>query len=162
MAKHPGGRSTPKLTAEQLQAVCKALLSGMPRYAACCVAGLPMASFYNYMKKGQEAKDSGDATPYSRGVVEIVDAIEKAEAQAIQRNIAHIQIAAKTSWQAAAWWLERRYPEQFARRERHDITGDSDIRVTVKYADPKWGEGNNGNGRNGNAAKAAPRPTARN
>ena len=37
------------------------------------------------------------------------------------RNVALIQKAAKDNWQAAAWYLERRYPEDYGRREQHKL-----------------------------------------
>lgn len=33
-----------------------------------------------------------------------------------------IQKAMPEQWQAAAWWLERKYPEQFARRDNISLT----------------------------------------
>ena len=46
-------------------------------------------------------------------------AVEEAEAEAIVRNIAVIQLAAQSGkhWQAAAWWLERKYPQDWALRQ---------------------------------------------
>jgi hypothetical protein len=43
--------------------------------------------------------------------------IEFVEAQAIERNLALIQQAALKDWKAAAWLLERRHPDMFARPE---------------------------------------------
>jgi hypothetical protein len=43
--------------------------------------------------------------------------IEFAEAQAIERDLALIQRAALKDWKAAAWILERRHPDMFARPE---------------------------------------------
>lgn len=49
--------------------------------------------------------------------LELVERVERAEADAHARNVAVIQRAAQAgTWQAAAWFLERRYPEQYARR----------------------------------------------
>ncbi len=44
-------------------------------------------------------------------------AVEEAEAVAIMRNVAVIQEAAKKHWQAAAWFLERKYPQDWALRQ---------------------------------------------
>jgi hypothetical protein len=48
---------------------------------------------------------------------DFLEGIERAEADAHARNLMLIQQAATGgTWQAAAWFLERRYPEQYARR----------------------------------------------
>lgn len=43
------------------------------------------------------------------------DSLKKARAEAIYRAIVIIGTAAKDHWQAAAWWLERSYPQEFGR-----------------------------------------------
>lgn len=47
------------------------------------------------------------------------NALKKAEADAKAAMLTAIQKAAvePKTWQAAAWWLERKYPEEFARPE---------------------------------------------
>jgi hypothetical protein len=41
-------------------------------------------------------------------------AILAAEAEFIEAQVANIRTAAKTSWQASAWLLERKFPESFS------------------------------------------------
>jgi hypothetical protein len=51
------------------------------------------------------------------------DAIKKAESEAEVRVVAHVLKAATDgTWQAAAWWLERRRPHDYGRRDRVDVT----------------------------------------
>jgi hypothetical protein len=53
------------------------------------------------------------------------DAVEKAEGEAESRFLTQVARAATTgTWQAAAWWLERRHPDEYGRRERMDIRFD--------------------------------------
>lgn len=56
--------------------------------------------------------------------------IEKAQAAAEIRNLTIIQRAAGDgetgSWQAAAWILERKFPDRFGRRERINLSGAED------------------------------------
>ncbi len=48
---------------------------------------------------------------------ELLEAVERGEADAHARNLLVIQTAGNAgTWQASAWFLERRYPEQYARR----------------------------------------------
>jgi len=82
--------------------------------AAC--AGIHRDTFYAWLERGQKAKTG----PYS----DFSDAIQKAQADAETRNVALIAKAAKDgTWTAAAWWLERKYPERWGRKERHEVTG---------------------------------------
>ena len=49
-------------------------------------------------------------------------AIKKAEAEALVGRLEVIDNAAiDGSWQAAAWWLERKYPDQWGRRDRLEL-----------------------------------------
>jgi hypothetical protein len=51
------------------------------------------------------------------------DAIKKAESEAEVRMVAHVLKAATDgTWQAAAWWLERRRPTDYGRRDRVELT----------------------------------------
>ena len=43
--------------------------------------------------------------------------IKKAEAEACARMVATVTKAAEKTWQAAAWWLERKYPARYAKRD---------------------------------------------
>jgi transposase len=53
---------------------------------------------------------------------EFSEALQAAEAKAEVRWLQQIDKAAKEgTWQAAAWKLERRYPERWAKRERIDL-----------------------------------------
>ena len=67
---------------------------------------------------------------------EFFEAIKKAEAQAEARNVAVIQTAARDSWQAAAWWLERKYPQEWGKKERHEHVGKDGEPIELDI-DPK-------------------------
>lgn len=47
-------------------------------------------------------------------------AVESAEAKAESYYVTIIHEAARDDWRAAAWWLERRRPDSYARRERFE------------------------------------------
>lgn len=67
------------------------------------------------MKRGSDSK---------AGVYfEFFEAVKTAEAQAVARSVATIQAASRKSWQAAAWWLERKHPDEWGRKERHEHVG---------------------------------------
>jgi transposase len=57
--------------------------------------------------------------PRTENQTNLANALKKAEADAKAAMLTAIQKAAMEpkTWQAAAWWLERKYPEEFARPE---------------------------------------------
>jgi len=101
------GRS---VSGEQTDKLLKGLRLGMTRRAASGFAGFSKTTLYRMI-------DADDGT--------LVTAIEKAEAEAEAEYSAIIarEAAVPKNWQAAAWWLERRHPQDYARRERVEMTG---------------------------------------
>jgi transposase len=111
-----GARRYTKWTPEHTQKVCEALRAGNTRRAACIYAGVSEDSLARWLQKA-----------------EVADAIQKAEADAEVRNVAIIQKAAGETWFAAAWWLERKRPEDWGRKDKLDHGGA--LKVNVVYAD---------------------------
>lgn len=98
-----------KLTKETQANICKLIRAGVPYKHAAKAAGISEATFYAWMKMGREK---------SRGKYpEFLESVKKAEAESVAEAVARIRKSAEKSWQAAAWWLERRHPEDFAKRE---------------------------------------------
>lgn len=110
-----------KLTAELQAKICDAIRMGNYMETAAAFAGISKDTFYRWLKKGARARS---------GIYrEFHDAVHKALAEAEVRDVAIIANAAKESWQAAAWRLERRHPERWGKKERiyaeMDHQGDS-------------------------------------
>lgn len=93
------------ISAEQAAQVFLAWASGAPYYDACLAAG---------MTRG--AAKAAKADP------DWMMAHQKARAEFIQKNLQRMDAHAGETWQAAAWLLERRAPEQFAKRESLEVT----------------------------------------
>lgn len=89
-------------------ALLDALRLGNTRRAAAAVADISKDTFYRMLD---------DAT--------FRTAVEKAEAEA---EAAHVTVIAKAAndgtWQASAWWLERRKHEDYAQRSKVDMSID--------------------------------------
>ena len=96
-----------KYTAETLTRVEEALSQGATYQLASAYAGITYETFNTWRGKFSEFSD----------------AVKKAEARAAVGWLAQIERAAtEGSWQAAAWKLERRYPDDWGRKERLDIS----------------------------------------
>lgn len=85
---------------EARERVCTALAAGNTRRAACAFAGISEDTLANWLRRHSD----------------FAEAVKKAEGDAEVRNVAIISRAAQQgTWQAAAWWLERRYPHDYGR-----------------------------------------------
>ena len=100
------------------------------------ILGVEKTTWYRWLSEGEKAKSGLKR--------EFYDTIKKAEKDAIARNVALIQRAAQEgNWQAAAWWLERKYFEDWGRKDKVDLSADKDgFKVVVEYIDKGKQDGN--------------------
>jgi hypothetical protein len=89
------------------EAILNALRTGCTRRAAAAVGGISTATFYRMLESET-----------------FQDAVEKAEGEAEATFTAAVAAAVPKSWQAAAWWLERRKHMDFAQHSRIDMNVD--------------------------------------
>jgi transposase len=104
--KHAGGRPLLMTPAVQ-ERICRNIGLGMTREAAALEAGVSAPVFYAFQAKNQEFQDS----------------VKRADAECQRACFVSIQRASiqDRQWTAAAWILERRWPEEFGRIDRHLI-----------------------------------------
>lgn len=119
----PLGRPT-KLTPDLQAVIVKAIKAGATHETAALSAGIARSTFYDWKAKGE----AGDPD-YS----EFSDALKIAEAQGTVKLLERIQDASfdPKFWQAAAWILERRYPETYG-RQRIEHTGKDGEALTIR------------------------------
>jgi len=95
-----------KYTPERAQQIAAALAAGNTRLASAASAGITQRTFERWM-----ARFDG-----------FVEAVEKAEAEAELAHVATIKAASEGgTWQASAWWLERRRSDDWGKRDRVEI-----------------------------------------
>lgn len=136
MAK--AGRPT-KLTPELQASVCGIIEAGNYRCVAAEAVGLGERTLADWMKRGEDEPDSiyGD---FRREVLE-------AEASAERRMVEIVVKAAAEDPKHAQWYLERKFPERWARKDKYEHTGGEGkpIQVSVvpvfSEADPLNGVG---------------------
>jgi len=126
-----------KLTEDLIKEAYELVASGNYDKDVYPILGVSKAAWYRWLQEGEVAK-SGLKRDF-------VDAIKRAEKEAIIKNVAVIQKAAEDgNWQAAAWWLERKYFQDWGRKEKVDLAADKDgFKITIEYveAEKKQGEG---------------------
>lgn len=114
-----------KLT-DDLQARIVAFLgAGAYVETAAAAAGVSKQTLYTWLRRGADGK-----RPFSG----FLDAIERAQGEADIRDLKTIREAAQAGvWQAAAWRLERRHPDQWGRRRAETTGADSGaVQATAK------------------------------
>jgi hypothetical protein len=105
---------------ETLEQLKQALRAGNDIETAAHFAGTSIANVYRWLEIGKvEAERVAvgmQPNPQHDAYLRFWEALRRARAEAIVRNVTYIQNAAKSgSWQAAAWWLERTVPETYSR-----------------------------------------------
>lgn len=94
-----------KYSPEIVQELIKYIEAGNYVTTACQAVGICRESYYQWLKDDDK--------------IDITDEIiAKAEAKAIARNVLIIQNAAKESWQAGAWFLERKDYKGWGKKEQ--------------------------------------------
>jgi len=97
-----------KLTDAIQEKICQAVRLGNNNVVSAAYGGISETTFYRWIKEGQAAKTGSKRLFW--------EAIKKAEADAEVGRIARISAAgASGTWQADAWWLERKFPERWGR-----------------------------------------------
>jgi hypothetical protein len=89
---------------EKTKEICGYIDGGLGRVDACIMADVSYETFTVWMNNS-----------------EFSDAIKKAEVGNKKFHIEIIKKAADKTWQAAAWWLERKWKDEFA--QRNEWTG---------------------------------------
>lgn len=123
MALRRGAKS--KLTPEIQKMFTDAFSVGTPIRLACQYAGVSEATYFHWM-----ARAVAGEKPYT----DFSESVEKSQGRAVVGWLAKIEAAANEgSWQAAAWKLERRYPEEFGRViQDHHVSGEKGGPVEIK------------------------------
>ncbi|NUN47678.1 MAG: hypothetical protein HUU15_02455 [Candidatus Brocadiae bacterium] len=96
-----------KLTPEIQEKVVQAIALGATYEVAATYSGIRRETIWRWVKRG-EGERSGRYKAFA-------DAVKAADGKSAVQALANIRAAAKGSWQANAWLLERRYPEQYGR-----------------------------------------------
>ena len=102
------GRPT-KLTPDVADLLVQMLRAGNYVGVSCHAARITRRTFAEWMKRGLSSR------PEDEIYREFRERAEQARAEGEVRNVTSIASAARESWQAAAWLLERQYPERWGR-----------------------------------------------
>ncbi len=99
----------PKITEDLIQIICELKGKGMSNKDICMAVGIHEATLYRWLNK-----------PSTRLHRVLSEEFKKAEARYKQELLDTIRgaaLAKRQYWTAAAWLLERKYPDEFGRPE---------------------------------------------
>ena len=134
----PSANRPTALTPEVFDAIVTALQAGNYIDDAAAYAGVHQRLVFTWLEKGRNADEADEQglplTPNERLYMHFLHAVETARSQAVVRNVAIIQQAAQTQWQAAAWFLERTNPRKWGRHETVEITGEDGGPIRVEQS----------------------------
>jgi hypothetical protein len=100
-----------KITEEITGCIVDALGAGHYREVSRLVgiAGIDRKTLLNWLKRGERERSGVYRDLYL--------AVEQAEAKAEVFHLKNIEMASAKSWFASAWFLERKHPERWGKRE---------------------------------------------
>jgi len=127
-----------KLTDELIEKICKYIEAGNYAKTACLACGISEVTFYDWIKKGEEAIKEGKNNKYAK----FLKSIKEARAKAEIKNVKIIMEAAQENPKHAEWWLERTNPEFWGRKDKLEVkhSGKIDISILKKYLEEADGE----------------------
>ncbi len=107
-------RRPSKLNPERTRALLDALRAGCFVPTACRAAGISRSTLRRWLERGQSRAE--DDAPYRTFRREYHKALAEVEAEAVQtiRRAGSEDVAG--SWQASAWFLERRFPARWRKK----------------------------------------------
>lgn len=134
---HPLGST--KLTPELAKEICDAIKVGSWLEVAADSCGIDRVTLKRWQKRGHKAlalsKKTGEPVPDEEKIfASFVVAVKQANAECEIVDIKRVNRSAKKIWQAAAWRLERRYPERWRQRSSQEISGPGGKPIPVESA----------------------------
>jgi transposase len=111
-----------KFSNEIKHKIITAIRAGNYIETASAYAGISKNTLYDWLRRGEREKQRVEKNPRykirksEQPFVDFSDAVEKALAEAEVRDVAIIAKAAEEQWQAAAWRLERKFPDRWGRK----------------------------------------------
>lgn len=132
-------KDTPKAapTSDDIRRICDLLRRGHHVNVACAHAGIPLSRHSHWMKVGRASFENDEDSIFSRYVREV----DKAMASAEDSLLSYLQAAQEDDWKAAAWQLERRFPDRWGRKDKSQlqITGadEGPIQISILGAEER-------------------------
>lgn len=133
-----------KLNAEVHEIIVESVRGGSFQSIAAQQAGISPTTFRKWMERGEmeEARIAEGFSPHEDEAIflHFKKDVEAARAEAEIESVKMVRMAARNgTWQAAAWYLERSFPQRWARNRIEEVTeeeaaADPDMALTKLLA----------------------------
>ena len=111
-----------KLNNETINELATCISEGMTNKDACIVAGVAESTFYGWL--------DNPSTDLEKSLAQQIDRARVVRKMKLLQTI--FNAAENGCWQAAAWYLERVYPEEFGKPDRYRDQGITEAVEAVK------------------------------
>lgn len=120
-----------KLTKALIEQVANLMRAGNYAETAAAFAGIAKSTLFQWLRDGARDSAAGKHTM----LAQFSDSVKRAEAQAEASALSRIRLSAEKSWQADAWFLERRFSNRYAMHSKvqAEITGKEGGPIEHRY-----------------------------
>lgn len=148
-AAYEFGRPT-KINEERAGKIIRAIRAGNYIETAAALAGINKSTLYAWLKRGAAEMDRLQNDPKAKPkkselpFLDFSNAVDIALAEAENRDVEAINAAVMDDWRAAAWRLERKFPDRWGRKDRLQAEvenkGHMGLNLVISYGDEGEGE----------------------
>lgn len=121
-----------KLDAELIERAHKLISEGHYAVTVCAYLGIDESTYYKWITKAKGDIENNKNSIY----VQFFKSINEAEAKAEMRHLQNIvKASADGTWQASAWYLERKHKAKWSAKQEVQLSGDEEkpIKVNLKW-----------------------------
>jgi transposase len=120
--------TTTKFTAERRKLIVEALRKGNTLTHAAGLAKISRQAVYDWLQKGAK-QEQGSYRDF-------LIAVEQAQAESADELVTIVRRAGLDDWRAAMTMLERRFPDDYAKTQRHEVSGPKGEPIKVELRWP--------------------------
>lgn len=122
------------LTTTVRDRICDAIGHGVYLEDALRLADVNVSAYYRWLEAAEN-----EHGPHAAEYQAFKEAVEIAQAQYQAHYLGKIREAAERTWTAAAWLLERRWPQKYALRNRTELSGPDGqpVKIVFEFVKPK-------------------------
>jgi stalled ribosome rescue protein Dom34 len=123
-----------KLNDELIKKAHFLISEGHYAIVVCSYLGISEKTYYEWTKQGKNDNEKNKESIFSK----FFQSIKEAEAKAEIRHIQTIaRAASEGTWQASAWFLERKHKDRWSQKQDITLSGNPDAPLEIRT---QWGE----------------------